>query len=176
MAKLVNYQYLKLETDISQNVIERELDSPIRRSQEMLEMVIGSALYLELESQNPNFVGANVQLIEYVKKFLAWQAYQFWLPKANLKTHVSGVRVHREDNSEPASDQQMANLIRDAKMWCETKKQKLVQFLEDNHDTYPLYEFECNRNKRVGTGFHITSIGSHGHSCGCESCRYGYSQ
>ena len=65
----------------------------------------------------------------YVKPFLAWQAYQFWLPKANFKTHASGLRVHEEDNSRAATDAEMANLIRDAKMWAQTKKDKLVQFL-----------------------------------------------
>jgi hypothetical protein len=172
VAKLINYQYLKTETDISQNVPETELDNPIKRSEEMLEMVIGNALYLELVGQNPTFTGANITLIPYVKKFLAWQAYQFWLPKANFKTHNSGLRVHREDNSEPATDAQMATLIRDAKMWGQTQKEKLVQYLEDNHDSYPLYPFECGPNKKTGTGFHITAVG-HGVYCKCKSC-YGH--
>lgn len=174
MAKLINYQYLKTETDISQNVPETELDNPIKRSEEMLEMVIGNALYLELTGQNPNFTGANITLMPYVKKFLAWQAYQFWLPKANFKTHNSGLRVHREDNSDPATDSQMATLIRDAKMWGQTQKEKLVQYLEDNHDSYPLYAYDCGPNKKTGTGFHITAVG-HGKNCTCNSCRYGHS-
>lgn len=177
MAKLINYQYLKTETDISQNVPEAELDNPIKRSEEMLAMVIGDDLYNELVSQNPTFTGANIALMPYVKKFLAWQAYQFWLPKANFKTHNSGIRVHREDNSDPASDQQMANLIRDAKMWCQTQKERLVQYLEDNYTSFPLYDETCNNNKRTGTGFHITAVGTkHAHGCGCNDCRYGHSQ
>lgn len=176
MAKLINYQYLKTETDISQNVPEAELDNPIKRSEEMLSMVIGEDLYNELVSQNPNFTGANIALMPYVKKFLAWQAYQFWLPKANFKTHNSGIRVHREENSDPASDQQMANLIRDAKMWCQTQKEKLIQYLEDNYTDFPLYDETCKSNKRAGTGFHITAIGTkHGRGCGCNNCRYGHS-
>lgn len=177
MAKLINYQYLKLETDISQNVPDSELDTPIRRSEEMLAMVIGQDLYDEIAGQNPNYTGANVALMPYVKKFLAWQAYQFWLPKANLKTHQSGIRVHKEDNSDPASDNQMATLIKDAKMWCQTQKEKMVQYLEDNYTAFPLYDYNCGTNKRTGTGFHITAIGTkHGRECGCYSCRYGYTQ
>jgi len=176
MGKLINYQYVKTETDISQNVPEGELDNPIKRSQEMLAMVIGDALFAELESQNPDFTGANVDLMPYVKKFLAWQAYQFWLPKANFKTHNSGIRVHREDNSEPATDAQMATLIRDAKMWGQTQKEKLVQYLEDNIDDFPLYTASCHKNNRTGTGFHITSVGTkHGRNCGCNTCRNGHS-
>lgn len=176
MAKLINYQYLKLETDISQNVHESELDNPIKRSQEMLEMVIGASLVAELVSQNPNSLSAaNTTLMTYVKPFLAWQAYQFWLPKANFKTHASGLRVHEEDNSRAASDAEMANLIRDAKMWAQTKKEKLVSFLEDNCSTYPLYDCNCGGTKRTGTGFHITGVGKHHKGCGCDSCRYGHS-
>lgn len=172
MAKLINYQYLRTEVDISQNVDGSELDYPIKRSEEMLEMVIGADLYAELVSQNPTFLGANVALYDYVKKFLAWQAYQFWLPKANLKTDASGVRVHKEENSDPASHLDMAELIRDARMWCQTKKEKLVSFLEDNCASYPLYDCtNCGKNKKTGTGFGITSVGGrHGHSCGCNDC------
>ena len=53
MAKLINYQYVKNETDISPNVQDEELDSPIKRSEEMLAMIIGDGLYGELSSQNP---------------------------------------------------------------------------------------------------------------------------
>ena len=178
MAKLINYQYLKTETDISQNVPEAELDNPIKRAQEMAEMVLGSALYAELDSQHPNFTGANATLITYVKKFLAWQAYQFWLVKANFKTHASGLRVHREENSDPASDKQMADLIKDAKSWAQTQKEKMIQYLDDNYTSFPLYEYNCGVNKRGGTGFHITAVGTkHGKSCGCDDCctRYGHS-
>jgi hypothetical protein len=175
MVKLINYQYLRTEVDISQNVPDAELDNPIKRSHEMLEMVIGSSLYNELDGQHPNFIGANSNLMPYVKKFLAWQAYQFWLPKANFKTHASGVRVHREDNSDPASDGQMATLIRDAKMWSQTQKEKLIQYLQDNSSSFPLYDLYCSTNKRAGTGFHITAIGNkHKKGCDCHLC-HGYS-
>lgn len=176
MAKLINYQYVKNETDISQNVPEAELDSPIKRSQEMLAMIIGDDLYNEIDGQHPDYQGANVAFMPLVKKFLAWQTYQFWLPKANLKTHNSGIRVHREDNSEPASDAQMATLIKDAKVWVQTHKERLVQYLNDHYTDFPLYDYHCNSNKRTGTGFHITAIGTkHARGCGCNDCRYGHS-
>jgi hypothetical protein len=173
--KLINYQYLKIETDISQNVHESELDVPIKRSQEMLEMVIGAALVAELVSQDitrpKTLTAANLTLMEYIKPFLAWQAYQFWLPKANFKTHASGLRVHEEDNSRSATEGEMANLIRDAKMWAQTKKDKLVQFLDDNCSTYPLYNCgNCGGTKRTGTGFHITGVGKHKTGCKCDLC------
>lgn|SRR5690606_13571310 len=176
MVKLINYQYLRNEVDISQNVPDSELDTPIRRSHEMLEMIIGEGLYDEISAQHPDPHGANVDLMPIVKKFLAWQAYQFWLPKANFKTHQSGIRVHREDNSDPASDAQMATLIRDAKMWAQTQKEKIVQHLEDNASLFPLYDARCNNNKRTGTGFHITAVGGkkHSHNCNCDRCYHGH--
>jgi hypothetical protein len=176
MTKLINYQYLRLEVDISQNVPDKELDNPIKRAQEMLEMLIGSGLYDEIVSEFPNsFSAANTTLFPYVKKFLAWQAYQFWIPKANFKDTRSGFRVMREDNSDAATEKDMATLIRDIKMWAQTQKEKLVQFLEDNCTTYPLYDCECGHKKRTGTGFHITAVGNkHAKGCGCNSCRYGH--
>ncbi len=176
MTKLINYQYLRLEVDISQNVPDKELDNPIKRAQEMLEMLIGSGLYDEIISEFPNsFSAANTTLFPYVKKFLAWQAYQFWIPKANFKDTRSGFRVMREDNSDAATEKDMATLIRDIKMWAQTQKEKLVQFLEDNCTTYPLYDCECGNKKRTGTGFHITSVGKkHPSWCECNDCRHGH--
>lgn len=177
MTKLINYQYLRLEADLSENIPDKELDNPIKRAHEMLEMLIGVALYTEVVGQFPNSLStANASLMGYVKKFLAWQAKQFWLPKANFKDTKAGIRIMQEDNSIAADSKDMAELIRDAKMWAQTQKEKLVQFLEDNHETYPLYPYNCNTNKRTGTGFHITSVGGkHKHGCGCNDCRYGNS-
>ena len=172
MTKLINYQYLRLEVDISQNVPDKELDNPIKRAQEMLEMLIGDDLYAEIvyEFDANALSAANTTLFNYIKKFLAWQAYQFWLPKANFKDTRSGFRVMREDNSDAATEKDMATLIRDIKMWAQTQKEKLVQFLDDNCTTYPLYECNCGKNKRIGTGFHITPVGKHKHGCSCDIC------
>lgn len=171
MTKLINYQYVENETDISKNVPETELDNPIKRAQEMLEMVIGETLYNELVSEYPNYSASNTTLIAYVKPFLAWQAYQFWLPKANFKSHASGLRVHEEDNSRAATDAEMATLIRDAKMWAQTKKEKLVSFLDNNCTAYPLYSCgNCGGVRKTGTGFHITAVGKHKKGCTCDMC------
>ena len=178
MTKLINYQYLRKEVDISDNVPDKELDNPIKRAQEMLEMVIGTGLYNEIVAEfEANALSAtNTTLFPYVKKFLAWQAYQFWLPKANFKDTRAGFRVMREDNSDAATEKDMATLIRDIKMWAQTQKEKLVQFLDTNNTSYPLWEYHCGTSKRTGTGFHITSVGKkHPHDCGCNSCRYGHS-
>lgn len=177
MTKLINYQYLRNEADLSQNIPDKELDNPIKRSQEMLEMLIGDALYAEIVGQFPNsFTAPNTTLFPYIKKFLAWQAKQFWLPKANFKDTKAGIRIMQEDNSVAADSKDMAELIRDAKMWAQTQKEKLVQFLETNHETYPLYPYNCNTNKRTGTGFHITSVGGkHKHGCTCHQCYHGHS-
>jgi hypothetical protein len=67
-------------------------------------------------------------------------------------------------------------LIRDAKVWVQTHKERLVAHLDLNNDSFPLYDFHCNTNKRTGTGFHITAVGGHGSHCGCYSCRHGHSQ
>jgi len=176
MVKIINYQFLRIEADISQNVPDIELDNPIKRSHEMMEMVIGSALYAEFVGQYPNSLSSgNTLLLPYVQKFLAWQAKQFWLPKANFKDTRVGYRIMQEDNSQAANSKDMAELIRDAKMWAQTQKEKLVQFLEDNYSNYPLYDVTCGANKRTGTGFHITSVGKHSANCGCDSCLHGHS-
>jgi hypothetical protein len=173
MSKLINYQYLRTEVDISQNVSDDELDNPIKRSQEILEMVIGTDLFNELDTQNPNFSTWNIQLMLFVSPFLAWQAYSKWLPKANFKSTRAGIRVHTEDNSTPATDAQMATLQRDAEEWAQTKKLKVVSFLNENRDNFPLWVQFCNPRRNLGTGSMITAIGNHRHGCKCKICSHG---
>lgn len=173
MSKLINYQYLRTEVDISQNVSDDELDNPIKRAQEILEMVIGTALFNELDTQNPNFSTWNIELMGVVKPFLAWQAYSKWLPKANFKSTRTGMRVHLEDNSTAASDAQMGTLQRDAEEWAQTKKLKVVSFLNENAANFPLWTQFCHPRKNLGTGSMITAVGNHRHGCSCKKCSHG---
>lgn len=158
--KIISYAFLRDEVDISQNVQDEKLDHPIKRAQETLSMLMGDVFYSDfLSNFNANTLSAAyTTLLPYVKKFLAWQAYEFYTYKANINSTRSGFRVHTEDNSVVAPDIQMAQIIKDAKYQSELYRGRLIQFLDDNYLDYPLYDSENCNCKRKGNSFHMTAV------------------
>ena len=164
MSKLITYAYLKKETDISSIVDDEKLDNPIKRAQERLRALIGPSFYDELISQaitTPQTFSADNQAFfdPYVKEFLAWQAYEIYLAKANTFEKRTGVRVFKEEDSEPASDKAMGEQLSLARQDVKLKKELMINFLRTaqrvTSTKYPLY---TNTNYTVGHGFGITAV------------------
>ncbi|HZI25021.1 MAG TPA: hypothetical protein VFD46_08090 [Chryseolinea sp.] len=161
--KLINYAYLRTETDISQNVDDKFLDNPIKRAQDQVLFMLGNAFYAEILSQyEANTLTTDNQAFydPYIKKFMAWQAYEYWLTKANVMETRTGIRAFVEEGSEIASDATMGSLLRMTKQWTQYYKGELLSFLQNaqtnNSSIYPLYDRSC-KNQLSG-GFHITAI------------------
>lgn len=157
--KFITYAYLKEECDIPQNLPDEELEHKIYRAQETLRMLMGDAFYQDyLTNYKANTLSSAYLLIQpYINQYIAWQAHEFWVPKANFKVTRGGFRVHTEENSVVASDIQMATLIKDAKYQSQYYKNLFVDYLNNHYAEYPLYEYSCRDDKR-GNGFHISAV------------------
>jgi hypothetical protein len=176
--KLITYAYLREQVDISQNIPDDELEHPIFRGQEMLRMLMGDEFYQDfLTNYKANTMSAAyTTLFPYIKQFVAWQSYQFWSVKANFKPTRAGFRVHTEANSQPASDAQLAIIIKDAKLQAEYYKSLMVSFLKGHASDYPLYSDACG-TKLTGNSFHISAVKKkscdpepYGRRRDCKSC------
>lgn len=161
--KLVEYAYLRQECDLPDVIIDEELEHPIYRAQEVLRMLMGDAFYQDYLTAYKNLplTAAYSTVFSYIKQFLAWQAHEFWVVKANFKVHASGFRVHSEDNSTAPTDSQMATIIKDAKYQGNYYKKIMVDFLNNHAADYPLYETNC-RTDKTGNGFHISAVKNKG--------------
>lgn len=173
--KLINFAYLKKEVDIPQNIPDDELDHKIYRAQERLRMLMGDEFYQDFLTnyKNSTFSAAyNALYNPFVRQFIAWQANQYWTLEANFKPTRSGFRIHSEENSVAANEEQLSILLKDRKQQAEYYTHLLVDFLNGNSTSYPLYRKNCG-NKLTGNSFHISAVKnkSHGHDCGCGRCR-----
>lgn len=163
MTELVTYAFIRSETCLSQNIPDDELKTPLMRAQDILKGLLGVQFYDQIESQFPSsFDADNSALFDpYIKKFLAWQSMLFWLPYANLKTTRSGLRVHSEENSTPATDAQVGALVADMRNMAQFHKEGILGFIRkqrfSDDSKYPLYDDDCN-TKTLGTGFAITPV------------------
>jgi hypothetical protein len=171
LTKLINYAYLKEECDLPTDLPDDEFEHKILRAQDTLKMLIGSAFYadylakFEAGTVTTDYPG----LVPFVKQYLAWQAHEYWVWRANYKITRAGFRVHSENNSTPASDTQMAAITKDAKQETQKYKVFMIDYLNDNYTLYPLYERECS-NDKTGNSFHITAVRAHKRGCGCSRC------
>jgi len=165
MSKLITYAYLKQETDISDAVDNKKLDNPIKNAQDRLRALICPAFYDQLVSQNattPKTFSTDNEAFytPYVQQYLAWQAYEFYIIKANTFEHRTGIRVYREENSDPASDKIMGEQIALAKRQTQFYKEEMINFLrtaQKNDSTkYPLYTL--TGTKTTGSGFGISAV------------------
>ena len=160
--KMITYAYLREECDMPENLPDSDVEHLIYRAQEMLRMLMGDGFYQDFltayRTVQPFSSSVYQNLFDpYIKQFIAWQAHEFWVPKANFRKHLSGFRVHREDDSEPASDIQMATLIKDAKQQSQYYKNLFGDYLNNHYADYPLYDYSCRDDKR-GNGFHISAV------------------
>lgn len=167
MSKLITYAYMRKETDISQNVENDVLDNRIKRAQDQLEFLIGRLFYAELVSQGTttptSFSSDNEAFFDpYVKQFIAWQAYQYYITRANTYETRTGVRVYKEENSDAASDKTMGERVAEAKTSAVFYRDKMLNFLNEQQridsTKYPLYENNCNAGRK-SSGFGISGVG-----------------
>lgn len=164
MSKFINNAYFRKEVDVDNNIEDKVFDNPIKRAQETLRMILGETFYATIQTEfdagtyDPSATSSHNKTLfdPYIKQYVAWQAYEFWLAKANFNYTRSGVRVHTDESSTVASEKSMGELLRDAKQSSQFYKGLLMSFLKNNEENYPDYD-DCNR-KTFGTGFHITSI------------------
>jgi hypothetical protein len=178
LEKLITYAYLKEEVDIPANIDDGELYHKIYEAQETLRMLMGDRFYQDYVTNfTAKTLSANyTALLNYVKQYIAWQAHEFWVIKANFKPTRSGFRVHTEDNSVVATDVQMSTLIKDAKQKAQYYKTLLVDFMNSNYQNYELYDRSCGRNL-TGNTFHVSAVSNNRgcsglRNCRCRSCRW----
>lgn len=166
MSKLITYAYMRKETDISQNVEDSVLDNRIKRAHDQLKFYIGRAFYDELISQvittPTSLTSDNTAFYDpYVKQFIAWQAYQYYITRANASETRTGIRVYKEANSDPASDKTMGERVAEAKNSAIFYRDQMLNFLREQQRAdstkYPLYIDDCGVGRTAGFG--ITGVG-----------------
>jgi hypothetical protein len=163
MDKLITYAYMRAETGISLHVPDIKLDKPIEQAQERIRDLMGVPFYSDFLGKilNNTADATYAGLFDpYVKKYLAFQAYELWLPAANVFSSGTGMRTFVEDNSEVADSKTMSEIIRYASQQTGFYKGSLLTYLKDNASLFPLYNSgPCGTSSGMGAQFHITRIG-----------------
>lgn len=171
MSRLITVQYLKKETDISANVDADTLDNPIKWAMDRLKFLLGNVLYDAIYSQATTtpttFSAENAALFDpYIKQYLAWQAYEFYVTRSMSLETRTGFRVHKDDTSDPAGAEDLNARIRAAKEQTQFYKGQMLNFITQEQElngSYASYDEDCENNK-FGSGSGITGVARLDHS------------
>jgi hypothetical protein len=163
MTLLITYGYFRDETNVSQNFDDKIITNPIQRAQNTLSFLIGKAFYNEIveEFESVDFVtGDNGSLFDpYIKQYLAWQAYEYYLIRSDFYESRTGLRKFNDENSEILPATEKADYIRSVKQWVAEYKGQMLMYIKQEQridpSKYPLYR-DCG--EKQGSGFHITAI------------------
>lgn len=88
---------------------------------------------------------------------ISWFAYSEYINWANFNDTQTGIRKYKDENSENASNEEMASLRKDIITKAEFYTREVVGFLNKNNIDYPLFEVKCTQKP----SFFIGSIGTH---------------
>lgn len=165
MSNLISPAYIKSKTGIANLVDDIELEIPLQRAQDRLGVLLGQSFFDQLVSQANSapqtFSTDNLAFFDpYVKEYLAWQTYEIYFPKSTTYQTRSGLRVFKEDNSDPASDKNLGEQLRLIREDVKLKKEKMINFLRTQQrlssSKYPLFTNSiCGI---TGSGFGISAI------------------
>ena len=152
MKLLIPLAYLNEACFLSLNNDEKEYKMSLNLAQDQLRAILGSEFYDQIstqyDAQADTFTAANETLYEdYIKGYLAWQTYLFYLQFSQAKDTPSGVREFTDENSTILSDIKLSARERNVSDKAQFYKNQMINFLknaQDNDSTaYPLYEYVC---------------------------------
>jgi hypothetical protein len=155
---MIDYAFLREECDYPVHLSQEDLENKIYRAQETLRMLMGDDFYQDFLT---NFKASTLSsvyetLFPYIKQYIAWQANEFFTTTANYKLTAAGFVVHTSASAQPATDVQMANIIKEAKYNAQYYKELLVGFMKNHSADYPLYDNCCC--DKTGNAFQISAV------------------
>jgi hypothetical protein len=120
--------------------------------------LICEALYLQLIDaiQNNSLTPIQSELLygnglgfEGIRAYLVWECYKDWLFRGQQTSTQTGMRTHETQYDEPIENSTQTALIRNAHDQKEFYKTELVNFLEKNKASFPLYDCQNCQQKNA---------------------------
>jgi hypothetical protein len=161
MINLIPLSYLNEACFLSLNVDSKKYQMLLKVSQDTLKEIIGGEFYEEIESEydSSTLSTDNDNLYEgYIKDYLAWQTYYYYLKFANVDSTPTGIREFNDENSSIVSDVKMYALQKNVMEMVNRYKYSMINYLkleqEKDSTKYPLFNSKCD----YGFNFAITAV------------------
>jgi hypothetical protein len=144
MVQLIDITDFTGKADLAANTLSEKVTSFIAITQDtFLPAFICNELYEQIQQEysTPAYMSPeNLALLPYIKNYLVYKTYARYLVSSNAISTAAGIRVTKDSISDPASDQMMSRLIKQAEKDANFYQDKLIAFLERNQNDYPLWK------------------------------------
>ena len=144
---LFNEEYLKEYSLLPTNFNTKEIWNFIPLTEQLhIVPVIGQALYEELLDQveKNEVTPANASLLLEIYPFEGLALMEVCMPYLAMHITEIGITLGKSENSESASIDHINYLTNYVRSQMEPLKSKLISFLKNNKDLYPLYkDIDC---------------------------------
>lgn len=156
---LIPLDYLTEACFLSVNNPDKKYKMALKLAQDQLKSILGREFYEEIETQYDasadTFTTANESLYEgYIKDYLAWQTYKFYIGFSQADDTPTGIRAFTDENSEIISDIKLSARERNVESQVQFYKSEMTNFLREaqTNDTtaYPLYTYRCTDEMNWG--------------------------
>lgn len=151
MTLILDLDYLNTECFLSLNTDDKKYNQVLKMAQQELEQTLGAEFYEEIVSQYPTYASDadNLALYtNYIKDYLAWQTYFYYLKFANAEATPTGIREFNDDNSSVLSDVKLYSFEKNVKETADRYKNRMINYLKlqqaKDSTKFPLYESKCN--------------------------------
>lgn len=153
-------------TDLSPNISTNILQGFYAAVQETeLVGVICQQMYDDIigELSNGGEAGLSTEyqnLLPYLKDFLVWATMVEYYPISGAKSTPAGMRKHTDTISEESDKRTLDLLTKRAKSKMRFYQDKMINFLEENESSYPLWKdsrCNCNAFSKPSSGIRFSS-------------------
>lgn len=145
---LFNEEYLKEYSLLPTNFSTQEIWNFIPLTEQLhIVPIIGDSLYKELLDQveKNEVTPANASLLLEIYPFEGLALMEVCMPYLAMHISEVGITLGKSENSESASIDHINYLTNYVRSQMEPLKSRLISFLKDNKDLYPLYkDIDCS--------------------------------
>lgn len=159
MTIIFDLTYLNTACFLSLNTDDRKYKPHVIMAQKDLREILGAEFYAQIESQYPSYSGDNLTLYNnYIKDFLAWQTYAYYLGMSQADSTPTGERSFNDENSALLADVQLYSREKNVKNYAKRFRDDIINYLritQSNDSTkFPLWTDTCKTEYSFG----ITAI------------------
>jgi hypothetical protein len=150
--------------DLSGNVLSKYIIPNIAIVQDRyIRKILCDDFYNELINQinSDTLTPDNKTLVDnYIKPAMVYRSYARYVATANVYSSVSGLRKYKEDDSDAAERDDLIPLIKQAESDATFYERELIEFLDNNEDSYLTWKNKCKCNNiKSATNFKFSRIG-----------------
>jgi len=152
---------MKSITSISDNLEETLLNPFIKTAQLLyIEKILGRSLYEDIiTSISTGGTIYKTLLEEHIMPCLAYYSLSDAIPFIAMRFEKKGITKSNSDNSENIVNDEMSVLIKRTETSARLYANRLVSYLNENTNMYPLYRMSCESNVVGSTNTIFTGFG-----------------